>query len=452
MTTVATPTTPAEWEEYINTTFSSPEAFATAFKDESENGFKAKLRGYQGATNKTMDDLKNQVTEQVQASVLEMFKRNGAVAQPSNRLNMSPSARANFNNKAPGAGLNGKTKSITDYFQTVLRKPSQLGPEARALQEDILNYTSTTGEGGGYLIPEEWRSEIFSGPMLESAVVRPRATVIPMGSQTLHFPAVDFTTEVGEVLGGIICYWMDESGTIPDTSAAFAQIELVARRLAAAAVVPNDTLKDAGALDTWLRSQLPSAIRDFEDRAFLKGDGVKKPLGALTNHPAMIVAGDETGQTSGITWNNVLTMFSRFLPESYDRAVWVVTPDAIPEIFTMALPVGTGGSAVMVAPGAGGQAPSMTLLGRPIVWSRKAPATLGTQGDISLVDLSYYAVGDRQDVRLDTSEHARFLQDDTVFKVIERVDGQPLLLAPLTPENGGPSLSGFVQLETRSLD
>ena len=118
----------------------------------------------------------------------------------------------------------------------------------------------------------------------------------------------------------------------------------------------------------------------------------------------------------------------------------------------MALPVGTGGSAVMIAPGAGTQAPQMTLLGRPIKWSRKAPAALGTQGDISLADFGLYGVADRQDVRLETSEHAFFFQDQTAFKVIERVDGQPLLLTPLTPENGGPTLSGFVQLETRATD
>lgn len=448
----ATPTSPKEWEEYVNTVFTSPAAFKAAFEDESDKGFKAKLKGYQGAQNSTMEDLKGQLTEQVQASVLEMFKRNGAMPVNNSRLPQAQQGLVRRNDNAPGAGLNGKTGTMSNFFQTALSQPTQLSPERRALREEIMNYSSTTGEGGGFLIPEEWRSEIFSGPALAEVVVRPRATVIPMGSNTLHFPAVDFTTEVGEILGGIICYWMDESGTIPDTSAAFAQIELVARRLAGAAVVPNDTLKDAGALDTWLRTMLPKAVREFEDRHFLKGNGVKKPLGALTNHNAMIVAGDESGQSSGITWNNVLSMFSRTLPESYDRAIWVATPDAIPEIFTMALPVGTGGSAVMIAPGAGDQAPHMTLLGRPIVWSRKAPATLGTQGDLSLVDLSYYAIGDRQDVRLDTSEHARFLQDDTVFKVIERVDGQPLLLSPLTPENGGPTLSGFVQLETRATD
>ncbi len=448
--TLATPTSPKEWEEYVNTVFTSPAAFKAAFEDESDKGFKAKLKGYQGAQNSTMQDLKGQLNEQVQASVLEMFKRNGGT-QITNRLPQGTSL-AKRNDSAPGAGLNGKTGSISNFFQTALRQGSALSTEGRALREEIMNYTSNTGEGGGFLIPEEWRSEIFSGPAIAEAVVRPRATVIPMNSNTLHFPAVDFSTEVGEILGGIVCYWMDEDGTIPDTSAMFAQIELVARRLAAAAVIPNDTLKDAGALDAWVRSMLPVAIREFEDRAYLKGNGVKKPLGALTNHPSMIVAGDESGQTSGITWNNVLAMFSRALPESYSRMVWVASPDTLPEIMTMALPVGTGGSAVMVGPGNGDEPPAVTLLGRPIVWSRKAPATLGTQGDLSLADFKYYAIGDRQDVRLDTSEHAMFLQDKTVFKVIERVDGQPLLLNPLTPENGGPTLSGFVQLETRATD
>lgn len=445
----AQPSSPKEWEEWLNTTCSTPEAFKAAWADGS---FLGTLKAYQGASNATMQDIKDQITEQVTASTLEMFKRSGAT--PGNRPSLAPTnLGAKLNPKAPGAGLNGKYTSAVDFFQNALRSPNVMSDDDRGRLDFLRNYSSNTGEGGGFLIPEEWRSEIFSGPAIESAVVRPRATVIPMGSKSLHFPAVDFTTEVGEIFGGMVFYWMDEGGTIPDTNAAFAQVEFNANRLAGAAVVPNDTLKDAGALAAWLNSSLPIGIRDFEDRAFLKGDGVKKPLGALTNHAAMVVAGDESGQsTASITWNNVLAMFARALPESYDNMVWVITPDAIPEIFTMALPVGTGGSAVMIAPGAGSAAPTMTLLGRPIIWSRKAPAVMGTQGDISLVDFRYYGVGDRQDVRVDTSEHVQFLQDNTVFKVIERVDGQPLLLSPLTPENGGPTLSAFVQLETRSLD
>lgn len=441
----ATPTTPKEFEEYLLTELDTPAKYQAAIQDGS---FAATVKAYAGAANK---DLSAQVAEQVQLSMAEFAEKNGAKASGS----FKPGQRASGHNKqAPGAGLDGKFASFADFAQNALTNPNNMTNERRAKFEEIRNYSSQTGEGGGFLVPEEFRSSIFMGPELAEAVVRPRATVIPMGSETLRYPAIDFSTEVGEIWGGMIFYWMDEQGTIPDTSAAFAEIEFHARRLAGAAKVPNDTLKDAPALDAWLRSSLPRGIREFEDRAFIKGDGVKKPLGGLTvANPALIVAGDETGQsTASITWVNVLTMAARLLPESWDRAVWVITPDAFAEIWSMALPVGTGGSAVMVAPGAGTDAPQMTLLGRPIKFSRKAPAALGTQGDISLVDWSMYGVADRQDVRLETSEHAFFFQDQTAFKVIERVDGQPLLKSALTPENGGPTLSAFIQLETRSLD
>lgn len=444
--TTATPMTPAQWEEYVQA-FPDPAAFHKALNDGS---FTAALNAYKNSTAQGMADLKQEVIEQSQLVIAEMLTKNGAVI--SNRLDLGARRVTEYNKHAPGAGLDGKYDSFASYAQNALMNPNNMSNDDKIRRSEMSNYSSQTGEGGGFLIPEEWRSTIFEGPELAQAVVRSRATVVPMSSKSLHFPAIDFSTEVGEIWGGMVFYWMDEQGTIPDTSAAFAQIEFEANRLAGAAKVPNDTLKDAPALDAWLRSSLPRGIREFEDRAFMKGDGVKKPLGALTNHAAMVVAADEgAAQQSGITWINVLTMASRLLPESWDRAAWVITPDAFVEIWSMALPVGTGGSAVMIAPGNGTQAPVMTLLGRPIIWSRKAPATLGTQGDISLVDFSLYGIGDRQDVRLDTSEHAYFFQDQTAFKVIERVDGQPLLLAPLTPENNGPTLSGFVQLATRTV-
>jgi HK97 family phage major capsid protein len=448
--TVAVPSTPKEWEEYLNG-LDSPEKFSNAMTDGS---FKTQLSGYMRAQNSTATDLRAQVDEQVQASVANILRDNGHTA-PSNvrRLNMGQKVSAAANPHAPGAGLNGRYDTAAAYFQNALINPAGFNAEQRTKFDELRNYSSQTGSEGGFLIPEEWRAELFSGPELERAIVRPNATVVPMSSKSLHFPAIEFSTEVGEIWGGMIFYWMDEQATIPDTSAAFAQIEFNANRLAGAAKVPNDTLKDAGALDAWLKSSLPVGIREFEDRAFLKGDGVKKPLGALNAaNPSLIVANDEgASQQSGITWLNVLAMASRLLPESWDKSIWVITPDALPEIFSMALPVGTGGSAVMITPGAGSASPTMTLLGRPIRWSRKAPAALGTQGDISLCDFSLYGVGDRQDVRVETSEHAYFFADQTAFKVIERVDGQPLLLNALTPENGGPTLSGFVQLATRTV-
>jgi hypothetical protein len=48
-----------------------------------------------------------------------------------------------------------------------------------------------------------------------------------------------------------------------------------------------------------------------------------------------------------------------------------------------------------------------------------------------------------------SSEHYKFANDVTAFRVIERCDGQPWLKSALTPKNAGPTLSPFVQLQTR---
>lgn len=451
---LATPTTPKEWEEYINTSLATPEAFKKAFES---GDFTAKLKGYQGASNKTMEDIKSQLVEQTQASVLEMFKRNGADV-PTNSTSFLHSKGAAYNKLAPGAAIDGKVwESAGQMLRDVITDSRQLTKDQIARIEKYNEITAAWSEKvpseGGYLVPEETRAEVMSAA-LEEGIVRPRAQVVPMRTGKMKWPVVDFSTEVGEVYGGIQMVWLDEGETIPDTSASFAALSLVAHKLGGLASLPNELVHDAAALDAWLRQNLPNAIRHFEDIGFLKGNGVNKPLGALhADNPALIVAGDETGQsTASITWNNILAMFARMLPESFDKAIWVITPDAIPEIFTMALPVGTGGSAVMVGEGRGNEAPAMTMLGRPIKWSRKAPAVMGTQGDVSLVDFSTYVIGDTLAMTLDSSPHSSFRSDKTDFRIIERVDGQPGLLTPLTPENGGPTLSAYVQLETRTTD
>jgi len=456
--TLATPSTPKEWEEYVQG-FETPEKFAAAMADGS---FKAALTSYGNAQNSTMEDIQAQMKEQAQLAVHDLLKRNGQdTGSVQNRLDLVDQAKnkasvnkALYNKKAPGAGLDGMFADIGEFVQCALSRPDRRNDEMKEKFQTLFNYSEKIPSEGGVLVPEEFRSDILS-VALEQAIVRPLATVVPMSTGRLKYPAIDMTTEVGEVYGGIVFYDLDEGDTIPDTSAAFAALELVAHKLAAAAILPNELMKDTGgALVTWLMTNLPIGFAHAEDVRFLKGNGVKKPLGALhSDNPALISVAKEVGQLADtITWNNILAMFSRMLPESFDKAVWVITPDAIPEIFTMAVPVGTGGSAVMVGDGTQSAAQSvpLTLLGRPIKFSRKAPGVLGDQGDVSLVDFSQYLIGDTQDLRIDTSEHAQFLSDKTVWRGIERIDGQPQQLSPLTPENGGPTLSSYVQLATRS--
>jgi HK97 family phage major capsid protein len=139
-------------------------------------------------------------------------------------------------------------------------------------------------------------------------------------------------------------------------------------------------------------------------------------------------------------------MYARMLPSSLSRAVWICSIDTFPELATMALSVGTGGSAVWLNNGVEG--PPATILGRPVVFTEKTPA-LGNDGDINFVDLGYYLIGDRQVMSAMSSPHFRFQNDETAYRIIERIDGQPWLKSAITPKNSGPTLSPFVQMADR---
>ncbi len=114
----------------------------------------------------------------------------------------------------------------------------------------------------------------------------------------------------------------------------------------------------------------------------------------------------------------------------------------------MALSVGTGGSAIWLNNGV--QGPPMTILGRPVIFTEKAPGLLGDLGDISFVDFGFYLIGDRQVMSAMSSPHFKFQNDQTAYRIIQRVDGRPWLQSAVTPQNNGPTLSPFVQLAARA--
>jgi HK97 family phage major capsid protein len=91
----------------------------------------------------------------------------------------------------------------------------------------------------------------------------------------------------------------------------------------------------------------------------------------------------------------------------------------------------------------------MTILGRPVLVSEKVPK-LGDAGDINFVDFGFYLIGDRQAMTARSSEHFKFKDDMTAYRIIERVDGRPWLQSAITPKNGGPTLSPFVKVAARA--
>jgi HK97 family phage major capsid protein len=127
--------------------------------------------------------------------------------------------------------------------------------------------------------------------------------------------------------------------------------------------------------------------------------------------------------------------------------VWIISPAVITSLMQLVLE----GPSSDVAPPlwlSNQQAisgPTLSLLGRPVIVSEKVPDS-NSANDITFVDFGFYLIGDRQVMSAMSSPHFKFQNDQTAYRIIERLDGRPWLNSAITPKNNGDTLSPFVGL------
>src|SRR5258706_532905 len=457
MTEIVIPKGPDELEEMLN----DNGRISAVFKDSKLQ--KEFMTNYATAFNKRNTDLLAEQREQMQLVLAEMLSENGAHRLPPAlaaqvRPQAAPGSQERkqslYNRHAHGSALNGVYGSLGDFVRAIAqegagrqyRDAADLNAQmdkAKAIQNA---FSTDVPSDGGFLVPEEFRSDLLM-MALEKSIIRQRATVIPMSSQTLAIPAVDDTSHATTGFGGIQRYWVDESTAPPETSAKFAQVKLDAKKLMAYCTVPSELPADAPGFAAFIDQTLPQAIVLEEDYRFMAGTGVGEPLGFINCQAAVIAAGASHLGANTISFEDLAAMFARMLPSSLMNAVWVADIGTFPQLATMAVQGAIANSSpVWMNNGVIG-APPAVIYGRPVFFTEKCPA-LGTTGDISFIDPAFYLVGDRQAITASASPHFAFSTDKIAYKIIERVDGRPWLQSALTPKNGGATLSAFVQLNS----
>lgn len=312
-----------------------------------------------------------------------------------------------------------------------------------------------SGTTGGYAVPPEFRPELLR-LAAEASIVRPRATVMPMRRRTMKIPALDVETAptAGETqfYGGVAAAWTEEAGSLSESEPAFRDVELVAHKLAGYSLASNELLDDSAiALERLLYELFGGAVAWYEDYAFLRGNGVGKPLGIAEWCTTNISdVGVTKTAASDFRTPDVLAMFEKLLPQSYSRAVWIMHVTFIDKLYGMSTRDASGGTeadSLFVMLGGGAQdfstALPATLLGRPILITEKLPA-INNDGSVLLADLSQYLIGDREDIAIDFSEHYKFANDQATWRFLKRVDGQPWLKGAITLTDASTTLSPFV--------
>lgn len=338
-------------------------------------------------------------------------------------------------------------RDSTEFFSAVVHagkvalSGGELDPRLHKLASGA---NESIGSEGGFLVDTDTSSELMTKAYtVGTLAAKVRKIPISTNANGTKINGVDETSRAnGSRYGGIQSYWAAEAGTVTATQPKFRKIELNLKKLFALAYATEEQLADGPQLKQFIDEAVPAEIAFKLDDAILSGTGAGTPLGIL-NSAAFVSQAAEGSQTAAtVNAANVAKMFGRVWAPSIANAEWYINQDVfqqLPQMTLANMPVYAPNFQV---------SPYGTLLGRPINMIEHA-STLGTLGDISLMDLSQYALATKGGVNAAVSMHVRFLYDEQVFKFTLRVDGQPMWNAPLTPYKGSNTQSPFVFLAAR---
>jgi HK97 family phage major capsid protein len=272
-----------------------------------------------------------------------------------------------------------------------------------------------------------------------------------MSSNKIDMPMIRNTDRrEGQRNGGIQVYWLAEAAQKTSSRPRFGKVGLELNEMAGLVFVTNTLLEDSPvSLEPLLGEMFAEEFALVLDDRIIRGTGVGNPLGVL-NAPATIVQPIEAGQAPGtILAENILNMWGRMWGGSLGTSVWLYNTECLQQLMTMFIPMGVNSLPLWMPPTGLSGSPYGTILGRPAIPMEQCSG-LGAVGDIAFCDFSYYLLGQKsKSIEATTSIHLRFDYDETAFRYVMRVDGQPWLDGPITPMQGTVTKSPFVVLAAR---
>jgi HK97 family phage major capsid protein len=343
--------------------------------------------------------------------------------------------------------------SVGEFMQAVFRaeKPGKDIDERLLIGGGLSAAAPSTfsneaaGQDGGFLVPPQFSQQIFQLSLGEDSLL-PLTDNVEISGNSMAFPK-DETTPWGT--NGIRAYWQGEAQSAVATKPILGLATLRLKKLMALVPTTDELLDDANALTSYLPQKVALSIRWKTNESILFGAGNGVPVGALGAGATVTVAKESGQATQTLLPQNLAKMIARLPTGSFANAVWIVNNDVLPALFTLSLgnypiylPTGLQVGGIQVSPYG-------TLLGRPVFVSQHAN-TFSSQGDVILVDLSYYqTITKAGGMQTATSMHLYFDADLTAFRTTFRMDGQSKIVAPIAPAKGATTMSPYVQLGAR---
>lgn len=328
----------------------------------------------------------------------------------------------------------------------------------RAVDTRLENASLTTygnegvGADGGFAVPPEFRATILQKVTGEDSLLG-RCDPLETSGFSITVPK-DETTPWGSA--GIQGYWDGEAVAMTQKKAALENTTIRLHKLTCLVPVTDELLEDAPAMGSYVQRKAADVIDFKVTDAIVNGTGAGQPLGIL-NAPCTVSQAAESSQVAGtIHGKNLVKMWARMPARWRTSGVWLVHPDAEPELMQAGLQVGpaaagtaTGGTLIYMPPGGISGAPYASLFGRPVIPIQSCPA-VGTAGDIIFAAMNQYAALQKPGgLRSDSSIHLWFDQGVTAFRFTFRLGGQPWWSSAISAKSGSTTYGPFVTLAAR---
>lgn len=349
------------------------------------------------------------------SEVIAKAKKAAVEAQEAGANGATPAdKKAIFESNLKNAPHNVDKKHSNEVIGNYLRSLAR--GDVESIRKDLGEATG----GGGYLTPLEFSSQLIE-LLYKLPVIRPYATRMPMRSDQMQIPLESST---------VTANWTSEFAAATQSDPTFGTLTLSVNNLIGISRMSRQMLDDSAIeedLVNYVMRKFAEAIGRAEDSAFMIGDGSGKPKGIRQ----YTFANTASQAGANLTGDDLINVYHK-LPIQYrsrSDVVWLMHDSVVQKIRSLKDSTGrylyeAGYGSVFVTDG---QTP--TLLGKPILVQNDIPTNLGGGTDtteVYLGALSYYLVGDRQQVfsEVSTQEGTSFARHMAAVKVGERIDGQ----------------------------
>lgn len=285
-------------------------------------------------------------------------------------------------------------------------------------RRDLAGGVFTTG---GALVPEEMASTIID-LREQFGIMRQCARVMPMGSDVMTIP---------RRTGSGTASWTGEGAAITQSTAAFDNVELVAKKLAALSLISTELTEDSMIdIAAYVAEDFAQVVAEAEDDAYLNGDGTSTYGGIVGIRVALIDGTHTAGAVDAASANDTyaevtqadLDSVMAVLPAyALTNAAWLCSQAGKALVFD-SLAAAAGGTTMMML----GDRPQAAHLGYPIKVSQKMPTSTGDLSDVCMVLFGDFArastVGDRRGFNVQVLNELYAASDQIGVKVTERLD------------------------------